>query len=102
MSNEVKYFNLCFVTRAVNLELVEDLISNSFLNALKRFTARRGRCTVISSDNATNFIGARNELRDLYRAFQSQHIRDKLSRTCATEGIVWKNIPPKSPHFGGL
>lgn len=49
---------VCFHTRAMHLELVTDLTSEAFIAALKRFVARRGICTQLYSDNATNFVGA--------------------------------------------
>ncbi|XP_043496357.1 uncharacterized protein LOC122520328 [Polistes fuscatus] len=49
-------------TKAVHLELVNDLTTEAFLAALRRFMARRGKCSDIYSDNATNFVGAANEL----------------------------------------
>ncbi|KRZ14127.1 hypothetical protein T11_6591 [Trichinella zimbabwensis] len=41
----------CMVTRAEHLELVLDMTTISFLAALRRFIARRGRPSVIHSDN---------------------------------------------------
>lgn len=48
---------VCFTTRAVHLETVEDMTSSSFLASLRRFMSRRGRYSVIYSDNGTNFVG---------------------------------------------
>ena len=93
---------VCFVTRAVHLELVEDLSTQSFISALRRFIGRRGRCSIIYSDNGTNMIGARNELSELYETLQKQQNRDQIINMCANERIKWKTIPPRSPHFGGL
>lgn len=39
----------------IHLELVSDLTISSFLNALERFTSRRGMCCNIYSDNGSNF-----------------------------------------------
>ncbi|XP_011688629.1 PREDICTED: uncharacterized protein LOC105450474 [Wasmannia auropunctata] len=39
--------------------------------AFKRFTNRRGRCTLLLSDNGTNFRGADAELRGMFRAASS-------------------------------
>ncbi|XP_076382768.1 uncharacterized protein LOC143260628 [Megalopta genalis] len=93
---------VCFVTKAVHLELAVDLTTDSFLNGLRRFTARRGMCRVIHSDNGTNFIGARNELRDLGHFLASPAHNDKVKGALAQNKIQWQLIPPRAPHFGGL
>lgn len=49
---------VCFKTKAIHIELVGDLTSNSFLSALRRFVSRRGKATHIYSDNGTSFVGA--------------------------------------------
>lgn len=54
---------VCFATKAIHLELVTDLSSETFLAALRRFTARRGKPSEIYSDNATNFVGTMSELK---------------------------------------
>ena len=93
---------ICFTTKAVWLELVKDLSTAAFLSALKRFVATRGMPSCIWSDNATNFVGARNELEDLRRLFGSDKHRDAVHSWCLDHGFDWKFIPPRSPHFGGL
>ncbi|XP_041449671.1 uncharacterized protein LOC121404396 [Drosophila obscura] len=93
---------ICFATKAVWLELVKDFTTAGFLSALKRFVATRGIPRCIWSDNATNFVGARNELEDLRRLFMSEKHRDAVLNHCINNGFNWKFIPPRSPHFGGL
>ncbi|XP_074034300.1 uncharacterized protein [Leptinotarsa decemlineata] len=80
---------VCFATKALHLELATDLTSETFLAALRRLIARRGRVTKIFSDNGTNFIGASRILKSFHIAAQQ-------------ELIEWSFIPPSSPHFGGL
>lgn len=55
----------CFSTKAVHVELVSDLTTEACLSALRRFTARRGLCTQIFSDNGTYFVGASRTLSDI-------------------------------------
>lgn len=45
----------CCVTRAVHLELVENLLASTFVNCLRRFCSRRGTPTLMVSDNAKTF-----------------------------------------------
>lgn len=84
---------ICFSTRAVHLELVEDMTSDAFLACLKRFISRRGRCSVMYSDNGTNFVGAQREMAAIIK---------KGGPMMAKEGIEWRFNPPAGPHFGGL
>ncbi|KAF8788234.1 hypothetical protein HNY73_009764 [Argiope bruennichi] len=89
---------LCFNGRAIHFEVVSDLTTKSFLACLRRFIARRLKLSIIWSDNATNFKGAKNIFDSVLKACKS----DSVQRFCAKEGIVWNFIPPASPHLGGL
>lgn len=57
----------CKHTRAVHLELVTSASTESFLNALKRYTSRRGMCRTLQLDNGTNFRGSANVLEKEFR-----------------------------------
>ena len=48
----------CLTTRAVHIEVVRSLDTDSCLVAINRFIARRGKPTTIISDNGTNFVGS--------------------------------------------
>lgn len=90
----------CFKTKAVHLELVSDLTTEAFLAALRRFTARRGICRTLYSDNGTNFVGAARELKEIYELLAKNE--DEITTKLADKKITWKFIPPRAPHFGGL
>ncbi|MBF2463472.1 hypothetical protein ICI39_14165, partial [Listeria welshimeri] len=53
---------VCMSTKAIHLELVGDMTSDSFIAAMRRFIARRGRCAHLWSDQGRNFVGANKEL----------------------------------------
>ncbi|XP_071562311.1 uncharacterized protein [Temnothorax nylanderi] len=91
---------ICFSTRAVHLEAVSDLSTASFLAALRRFVGRRGCPQRIYSDNATNFVGSKNELHEMYRLLDRE--KQDVTEFCISHNIEWKFIPPSSPHMGGL
>ncbi|XP_065094041.1 uncharacterized protein LOC135714581 [Ochlerotatus camptorhynchus] len=93
---------VCMQTRAIHLELVSDLTTAAFLAALRRFHSRRGYPKTMRSDNATNFVGAKTELHELWLLFQNQCSTGKIVRYCTNKGIEWSFIPPRSPHFGGI
>nr|XP_042909547.1 uncharacterized protein LOC122271644 [Parasteatoda tepidariorum] len=91
---------ICFSTKAIHLEQLTDLTSDSMIATLKRFTSRRGKCSKIYTDNATNFVGANSQLKKFYGLI---NFPDQiLANYFTSEGIEWNFIPPKSPHFGGL
>ncbi|XP_055589242.1 uncharacterized protein LOC129741527 [Uranotaenia lowii] len=94
---------VCFITRAVHLELVSDLSTSAFVAALRRFVARRSKPREIHSDNGTQFKGTSNELRRVYEMLKTSTAdRKKIFQWCSESEIQWKFIPPRSPHFGGL
>ena len=88
--------------RAVHLELVSDLTTDSFIACLRRFISRRGKPTLICSDHGTNFVGAANELKELVDFLKSQQVQGDISAFCSVQKIQWRFIPEHAPHFGGL
>lgn len=91
---------VCFSTKALHLELVTSLSSESFLLVLKRFIARRGRPHEIFSDNGRTFVGANAELLELFEFLRKNN--DHISNRLSGDGIKWHFMPPYAPHFGGL
>ncbi|KAL1447894.1 hypothetical protein WDU94_012402 [Cyamophila willieti] len=84
----------CAVYRAVKLELVWSLSTDSFTQALRRFISRSGRPEIIYSDNGKNFIGFYNASRKLNW--------DEIAKYCATRKIEWRFNPPSAPWWGGF
>ncbi|XP_071052908.1 uncharacterized protein [Onthophagus taurus] len=81
---------VCTSTKAIHLELVSDLSTEAFIAALRRFTSRRGQCTLILSDQGTNFVGTYNRLQEMAKISGQ-----RLEHT-------WQFHPPGAPHFNGL
>lgn len=92
---------VCLRTRAVHLELVSSLSSKAFIAALRRFSGQRGRSNVIYCDNATNFVGSKNEIKSIATTFARQ-VEPDIRDFCISEEIEWRFIPPRSPNFGGI
>lgn len=87
---------VCFATRAIHLELVSDISTAQFMQALRRMIGRRGPVAELWSDNGTNFVGANNELARVYN-------KGILTQTVSEEfRIKWHFITPRAPHHGGL
>ena len=54
----------CLVSRAVHIEISHSLNTDCFINALRRFLARRGNVMLIRSDNGTNLMAGNKALRE--------------------------------------
>lgn len=86
----------------MHLELVTDLTTATFLNCLKRFVSRRGFPQQFYSDNAKTFVSADKELQLAYRLLLKS-INDTLIHSYLLKHkIMWKFMPPRGPHHGGL
>ncbi|UYV68940.1 hypothetical protein LAZ67_6001729 [Cordylochernes scorpioides] len=83
----------CAVYRGVHLELVTSLSMEAFLQAFRRFIARRGRPLIVYSDNGTNFKGMANALKKIDFSI--------LKCDPTLKNITWKFIPPGAPWWGG-
>lgn len=73
----------CLVTWVVQLEVAFFLSTVSFIMCFKRFIARRGKPTIVYSDNGTSFVGANRELRECTNEWNQDTIGGVLSQ----EGI---------------
>lgn len=77
----------------MHIELVSDISTDTFLLALRRFVARRGRCSIIYCDNGTNFVGADNLLKTLDW--------ERIIENGTVNRIQWKFNPPTASWWGG-
>ncbi|XP_049876780.1 uncharacterized protein LOC126374292 isoform X2 [Pectinophora gossypiella] len=93
---------VCFVTKAIHLELASDLKTETFLACLKRFISRRGVPTDIYSDNASTFRSASSQLNNLYKLQSSNEHQAKLHAFSSQRGITFHFVPCYSPTFAGL
>ena len=53
----------CLCVRAIHIEVIEDMSSSAFINALRLFVSIRGKVKEFRSDRGTNFVGATAVLR---------------------------------------
>lgn len=93
---------VCMSIKAIHLEVVGDLSSDGFLVALRCFVARRGVPEHIYLNNGTNFIGANNQLKQLYTLFSSEELKNLINKYADAQRITWYFIPPLASHFGEL
>lgn len=67
-------------SRAVHIEVADTLETDSFINALRRFVSRREPIRQLRSDQGTNFVGARTELKATLQELDHGKIRNELQR----------------------
>lgn len=87
----------CLAIRAVHIEVAASLDTDSFVNALRRFIARRGQIKEMRSDNGRNFVGAERELWEAIEVWNQAQINDFLLQ----KNIRWVFNPPTGSHHGG-
>ena len=91
---------VCLSTKAVHLELVVGYDSQAFVAAFRRFTARRGHCELLKSDQGSTVTGADKELQRLYT--KASAYAKELEMALGHQGTTWKFNPPAAPNFGGI
>ena len=92
----------CMASRAVHADLVDDLSSESFLQAFSRFTALRGHPRKLWSDRGTNFVGAKPALKELHKNLTCLQ-KSAVENVAAKNGTEWQwdFHPADSPHRNG-
>jgi hypothetical protein len=88
----------CLTIRAIHIEVANSLDTESFINALRRFIARRGQPEVMRSDNGGNFVKGERELRQEINKWNQAQIHDFLLQ----QNIKWTFNPPAGSHHGGV
>ena len=88
----------CLSIRAIHIEVVHSLDTDSFINALRRFIARRGQPLHMRSDNGGNFVTGEKELREAIHEWNQLKIQEFL----LAKGIKWTFNPPAGSHHGGV
>ena len=88
----------CLTTRAIHIEVAHSLDTDSFINSLRRFIARRGNPEEMRSDNGTNFVSGEKELRKSVAAWNQQQIHQFLLQ----KNVKWTFNPPAGSHHGGI
>ena len=75
--------------------------TDSFVQALRKFIARRGTVQFIRSDNGTNSVGESNELKKALDEMNQEQIIQHLLKSGTDWGKRQKN-PPGASHMGGI
>ncbi|XP_064638288.1 uncharacterized protein LOC135494306 [Lineus longissimus] len=87
----------CATVRAIHLEIVENLSTQAFLHALRRFVSHHGWPSTIISDNGSSFVSTEKELKKLV-----EEGRKQFEGFAALHKVKWRFITPLSPNQGGF
>ena len=91
----------CFGCRAIHIETVISMNTDSFILALRRFIARRGPVRSIRSDNGGNYVGVEGELKQALKEMDREKIAGFLLKN-SCDWIEWEKNPPTASHMGGV
>ena len=90
------------MNETVHIETASSLETDSFLNALCRFVARRGPVREIRSDQGTNLIEAEKELRRALEEMDNGSIQRGVCREFKADWVQWKRNPWSLSLMGGV
>ena len=82
----------CMASRAVHVEVLPAMDTPTFRQALQRFLALRGSCSLLRSDRGTNLLGA----------FGKDVDEDTIHDFLHSKDCRWLPNPPHASHFGGV
>ncbi|XP_034382324.1 uncharacterized protein LOC117726257 [Cyclopterus lumpus] len=88
----------CLSSRAIHMEMLDDLSTDAFINGLRCFIAIRGAVRQIKSDQGSNFVGAKNELKEALKEVNA----DRLAAYLAEKQCDFCMNAPYSSHVGGV
>ena len=88
----------CMASRAVHIEILEDMTTDAFIKALRCFIALRGAVKQVRSDQGSNFIGAQHELKNALNEVKNARIKAYL----AEQGCDFLMNVPHASHMGGV
>ena len=83
----------CSTTRAIYLEVVSNLTAKTFLLAFRRFVSRKSLPQIVMLDNASTYLFAAEELKEL---LSSKELETSISRC----GVTWKLMSKKALWYG--
>ena len=91
----------CLASRAVHIESTCTMDTDSFIQALRRFMARRRNIRILRCDNRSNFVGSQRELAMVFKELDHQKIQYFLENVFS-DYITCHRNPPAASHIGGV
>ena len=89
----------CVTTRALHLEIVDDMTAEQFLMGLRRFISRRGTPSEIICDNAKQFKATKTVIDQAWKKILTD---PSVYNYVSSKGIEWNFIIEFSPWSGGF
>jgi len=87
------------ITRAIHLELVQNMTADEFILGFRRFIAQRGVPDEIIPDNALHFKTANSTINMMWtRVLKTDEVLDYFS----DKGVHWHYIVDRAPWCGGF
>ena len=87
----------CLASRAIHVEVLDDMTTSCFINAFRKVVAIRGNIRKAFCDRGTNFVGAKNE-------FQAA-LKNMCGKECTRQLLKYHCEfvfnPPSASHMGG-
>lgn len=84
-------------SRAIHIEVLDDLTMDCFMNALRCIICNRGNVRTLHSDNGTNFIGAVNILQGLTKKIAADF---NTVKEIVERDIEFHYTTPSASHQG--
>ena len=81
----------------IHIEVAHSMETDLFLQALRHVIARRGPIRELRSDQGTNFVGAKNDLKRALQEMDDEKIKAELLK----HNIDWVRNPATASNFRG-
>lgn len=85
----------CLSSRAIHIEMLDDMTTDAFINGLRCLIAIRGTVRQIRCDQGSNFVGAKNEM-------EKEMNVNRLTTFLAERQCDFIMNAPHSSHVGGV
>ena len=98
---ELKRYGLiftCLYSRAIHLELLDDMSTDAFINSFRSLVAIRGSVRHLRTDRGTNFVGVQSEFNTLLDGMKDASLKQLL----IDHHCDFVTNTPHSSHMGGV